>query len=88
MMKKYVLKIGPNSTFRGPTPLHNSMPAMDYFLNITHIRCGHYRRTWMSCIALRLLKHGKSMNVVDEQPTLNVVTCNQDNQYDHVTWYE
>jgi hypothetical protein len=24
MMKKYVLKIGPNSTFRGPTPIGDS----------------------------------------------------------------
>ena len=30
------------------------------------------------------LKHEKSMDV-DE---LTVVTCNQNNQYDHVTWYE
>ena len=34
------------------------------------------------------IKNEKFMDVVDEQLTLNVVTCNQDNQYDHVTWYE
>jgi hypothetical protein len=34
------------------------------------------------------LKHEKSMDVDDEQTTLNVVTCNQINQYDNVTWYE
>jgi hypothetical protein len=34
------------------------------------------------------LKHEKSMDVDDEQITLNVVTCNQNNQYDNVTWYE
>ena len=32
------------------------------------------------------LKHQRSMNVVDdEQPTRNVVTCNKNNQYDHMT---
>jgi hypothetical protein len=34
------------------------------------------------------LKHEQSMDVDDEQTTLNVVTCNQNNQYDNVTWYE
>ena len=43
---------------------------------------------YMRYIVFHRLKHEKSMDVVDEQPTLNVVTCNQDNQYDHVTWYE
>ena len=27
MMKKYALKIGPNSTLRGPTPLFTSIPT-------------------------------------------------------------
>ena len=35
------------------------------------------------------LKHEKSMDMVDdEQPTWNVDTCNKNNQYDHMTWYE
>ena len=42
----------------------------------------------MCYIDLHRLKNEKSTDVVDEQPTLNVVTCNQDNQYDHMTWYK
>jgi hypothetical protein len=42
----------------------------------------------MCYIDLRRLKHERFMDVVDEQSTLTVATCSQDNQYDHVTWYE
>jgi hypothetical protein len=31
------------------------------------------------------LKHEKATDADDEQPTLNVITCNQNNEYYHVT---
>ena len=48
------------------------MLLLKYNISNVGCGCGHYTRIWMCYIDLRRLKNEKSMDVVDEQPTLNV----------------